>query len=185
MKSGDHRQAARKRQTVTLAVRLAYTAARMQSTEILTTSYAAQASELERLVTTIAADIAVRQPGETRWSAVQIVGHLADAELLASVRLRRIITQDRANLFGYQQEVWANRLSYQHRKIETVTARFALLRRENTELLSGLPADWWNLSGAHDEYGVLSLRQLVEDYVAHTAKHLDQIRRTVVELKAA
>lgn len=182
IKSRDDRQTAQKRQTVTVAVRLAYTPVRMQSTETLTTIYVAQAGELESLISaTFAADV-TRQPGEGRWSVLQVVGHLADAELLASVRLRRVITQDRANLFCYQQETWADRLNYSQRKIETVTARFVLLRRENAELLSELKSETWNLTGAHDEYGLLSLRQLIEGYVEHTAKHLNQIRQTVAEV---
>ena len=177
-KSGDDRQAAGKRQTVTLAARLAYTAARMQSTENLTANYGAQADELESLLSSMPASDIARQPGENRWSVLQIANHLADAELLASVRIRRIITQDRTELWGYQQEIWADRLSYQQRKIKTIVARFALLRRENAELLSGIPDEWWNLTGDHNVYGKLSLRQLIEDYIAHTAKHLEQIRRT-------
>jgi hypothetical protein len=182
IKSRDDRQTAQKRQTVTVAVRLAYTPARMQPTETLTTIYTAQADELESLISITSVAEISSQPGENRWSVLQIVGHLADAELLASVRLRRIITQDRANLFGYKQETWADRLNYSQRKIETITARFTLLRRENAELLSELENEAWNLTGAHDEYGVLSLRQLIEGYVEHTAKHLNQIRRTLADL---
>lgn len=179
--SGDDRHTVQKRQTVTLPTWLAYTAARMQSTENLIASYAAQAGELELAIAATSADIIARQPGENRWSVLQIVNHLADAELLASVRIRRIITQDRTELWSYQQEVWADRLSYQQRKIKTIVARFVLLRHENAELLSGIPNDWWELTGEHNEYGTLSLRQLIQDYIGHTAKHLEQIRRAFSE----
>lgn len=80
-------------------------------------------------------------------------------------------------MWGYQQEVWADRLGYQQRKAETVLARFALLRRENAELLAELPATVWQQTGDHDLYGTLSLQQLIEDYLDHTAKHLDQIKQ--------
>lgn len=162
---------------MTLAIRLAYTRARMRSQDNLTASYAAQAGELEGLIFAVSPETIVRQPGENRWSILQIVCHLADAELLASVRIRRIITGDRAKLWGYRQEVWADRLSYQHRKIEAVVARFALLRRENAELLTGLSDAVWDQTGEHEQYGVLSLQQLIEDYLVHTSKHLDQIKQ--------
>ena len=149
----------------------------MQPQNNLTTAYAAQAGELERLIAEASADIIARKPGENRWSILQIVCHLADAELLAWARIRRLITQDRAKMWGYQQEVWADRLGYQQRKVETVLARFALLRRENAELLDGLPAAIWQQTGDHDLYGTLSLQQLIEDYLDHTAKHLDQIKQ--------
>lgn len=162
---------------LTLAVWLAYTLARMQSQDNLTASYAAQAYELEQLISKVSAETIIRQPGENRWSILQIVCHLADAELLAAVRIRRIVAEDRPKLWGYRQEVWADRLGYQQRKIETVVARFALLRRENTELLAGLPDAAWIQTGEHDEYGVLSLKQLIQDYLDHTSKHLDQIEK--------
>jgi len=162
---------------LTLAVRLAYTHARMRSHENLTAIYGSQAYELERLISKASAETIIRQPGENRWSILQITCHLADAELLASARIRRIITRDRAELRGYKQEVWADQLNYQQRRIETAVARFALLRRENTELLAGLPDSAWIQTGEHDEYGVLSLRQLIEDYLDHTAKHLEQIQK--------
>lgn len=156
---------------------------RMQSHDNLTANYSAQADELERLVSSASAEIIVRQPGENRWSILQIVGHLADAELLASVRIRRIVVQDQgqdhAKLWGYKQEVWADRLSYQQRKVETVVARFALLRRENAELLASLPDAVWGQTGEHNEDGALSLRQLIEGYVQHTSKHLGQIEKLI------
>jgi hypothetical protein len=43
--------------------------------------------------------------GAGRWSILGIAPHLADAELLASARIRRIITQDRPEMHG-GREVW-------------------------------------------------------------------------------
>src|SRR5215212_5343890 len=103
----------------------------MKPTNITVTKYALQADELEQAISAIPAELIIRRPSESRWSVLEIVSHLADAELLASVRIRRIITQDRPNFWGYQQEQWATALGYRQRRIETVTARFALLRREN------------------------------------------------------
>ncbi len=151
----------------------------MQPNDNLVLSYAAQADELERMVSGASAEAIHRQPGENRWSILQVVCHLADAELLASVRIRRIITQDRTRLWGYQQEVWADRLEYQRRKLETVLSRFVLLRRENAELVSSQPDTAWEQTAEHDLYGVLSLRQWIEDYLDHTAKHLNQIRELI------
>ena len=118
----------------------------------------------------------VWSPGADRWSMLEITAHLADAELLASARIRRIITQDRPEMYGYKQELWAQSLAYRRQKIEAVSARFSLLRRENASLLEMVGEEVWRLKGRHDEYGELSLRELIEDYIAHTAKHLDQMR---------
>ena len=97
-------------------------------------------------------------PGAGRWSILEITAHLADAELLASARIRRIITQDRPEMRGYQQELWARSLAYGRQKIETVSARFMTLRLENVWLLEMIGEEVWRFKGRHDEYGELSLR---------------------------
>lgn len=151
----------------------------MQPHENLVSDYTTQADELERVISAASAETIVYQPGENRWSILQVVCHLADAELLASVRIRRLITQDRTRLWGYQQEIWADRLGYQRRNIQTVLSRFTMLRRENGELLAEQPDSVWEQTAEHDLYGVLSLRQWIEDYLDHTAKHLNQIRELI------
>jgi hypothetical protein len=147
--------------------------------------YRRQADEMEELLSICPADAVVWPPGPRRWSILEIVAHLADAELLASARIRRIITQDRPEMHGYQQELWARSLAYRLQKIEAVSARFVVLRRENVALLEMIGEEVWRLKGRHDEYGELSLRELIEDYISHTAKHLDQMRSAAVAYEAS
>lgn len=135
---------------------------------------------MEEFLSNCPADAVVWHPAVGRWSILEIAAHLADAELLASTRIRRIITQDRPEMRGYKQELWAQSLAYGHQKIEAMSARFVVLRRENAALLEMIGEEVWWLKGRHDEYGELSLRELIEDYITHTAKHLDQMRAAAV-----
>ncbi|MGH9833052.1 MAG: DinB family protein [Blastocatellia bacterium] len=147
----------------------------------IATEYSHQADELEQFISDCSEPVAIWRPAEDRWSILEIAAHLADAELLASARIRRIITQDRANLFGYKQEWWAQKLGYRRQRIETVSTRFVFLRRENAELIESIADEVWQFKGRHDEDGELSLRQLIEGYIAHTAKHLNQMRAVAGE----
>jgi hypothetical protein len=79
-------------------------------------------------------------------------------------------------MHGYKRELWAQSLDYRLQKIEAVSARFVLQRRENAALLEMISKEAWRPKGRHDEYGELSSRELIEDYITHTAKHLDQMR---------
>ena len=135
---------------------------------------------MDGLLSNCPADAVVWTPAVGRWSILEIAAHLADAELLASTRIRRIITQDRPEMRGYKQELWAQSLAYGQQKIEAMSARFVVLRRENAALLEMIGEEVWRLKGRHDEYGELSLRELIEDYITHTAKHLDQMRAAAV-----
>jgi len=147
--------------------------------------YRRQADEMEEILSSSPADAVVWPPGPGRWSILEIAAHLADAELLASARIRRIITQDRPEMHGYKQELWAQSLAYRLQKVEAVSARFVVLRRENAALLEMIGEEVWRLKGRHDEYGELSLRELIEDYISHTAKHLDQMRSAAVAYEAS
>lgn len=166
---------------MTLAARLAYTCARMQPTDDLILNYAKQADELEQLVTAFSGELVITRPEKSRWSILEIVCHLTDAELMASVRIRRIITQDRPKLWGYKQDVWADQLSYRQNKIKRVLRQFGVLRRQNSELLKHLDHESWQQTGLHDDYGELSLQKLIEDYLSHTARHLSQIKSVAAE----
>ncbi|MGE0130415.1 MAG: DinB family protein [Blastocatellales bacterium] len=163
--------------------RLLYTYGLVDELNNTVAKYRHQADELEEFLSICPAAVVVWRPGANRWSILEITAHLADAELLASARIRRIITQDRPEMCGYKQELWAQNLAYARQKIETVSARFILLRRENAGLLEIIPGEVWRLKGRHDEYGELSLRELIEDYIAHTAKHLDQMRSVAVKFE--
>lgn len=156
----------------------------MPNYDNLINDYAQQAGELEALAASCTIESAAWRPGAQAWSVVEIAGHLADAELLAAVRLRRIITQDQPNFYSYQQERWAQRLHYQHRELTRVVARFVLLRGENADLLKELTREDWRRKGRHDRDGVLSLRQLIEGYVGHTAKHLQQMQAVAAAFTA-
>jgi len=51
----------------------------------------------------------VPQRGE--WSAAQVAAHFADSEMVYSVRVRMILTDDNPTLAGYDQDAWAERLA--------------------------------------------------------------------------
>jgi hypothetical protein len=45
------------------------------------------------------------------WSAAQVAAHMADAEMVYSVRLRMVLTDENPMLVGYDQDAWADRFS--------------------------------------------------------------------------
>ena len=47
-----------------------------------------------------------------KWSATEVVQHLADSELVLGFRMRMILTEDRPALQGYDQDRWAGTLRY-------------------------------------------------------------------------
>jgi uncharacterized damage-inducible protein DinB len=120
----------------------------------------------------------IRQPeGAGKWSIVQVLQHLADAEIVWAWRMRLILAQDRPTLTGYDQDLWAERLRYDEADADETLALFDALRRANLRLVArATPADLARV-GVHAERGEESLAHLQRLYAGHDLLHLQQIAR--------
>src|SRR5207244_3227931 len=106
--------------------------------------------------------------GSLHRTFTEIVGQLTDAELVTSVRIRRIITQDLPNLYNYDPEMWLHLLDYQNQNLQNVALLFTALRQTNGALLEQIAYEDWNCTGHQEEGGEISLFQLVEKCIAQT-----------------
>src|SRR5260221_4383111 len=52
-----------------------------------------------------------------KWSATEIVHHLADSETTSGLRLRRLLVEDHPLIQCYDQEAYAARLNYNNRDL--------------------------------------------------------------------
>jgi hypothetical protein len=52
------------------------------------------------------------RPAPGKWSARELVHHLADAEMTAATRLRLLVAIDNPQIIGYDQDVFARKLYY-------------------------------------------------------------------------
>jgi hypothetical protein len=118
---------------------------------------------------------AIPQRGE--WSAAQVAAHLADAEMVYSVRIRMMLTDDNPTLVAYDQDAWAARLSMSDLDVAGSIARFRTLREANLRLYESLEEDEWERVGTHDEQGLVSIKGTVETLIGHDRSHLDQFRK--------
>lgn len=125
------------------------------------------------------------QPSAGSWSVRQIVAHVADSEVVATVRLRRVIAEDSPQLEAYDQNLWAERLDYARRKYSQSLETFRRLRAENYELIKDLPPEVWSRSGLHTERGVESLLDILRRNAEHAESHALQVRRVREAWKAA
>ena len=76
-----------------------------------------------------------------RWSAAEIVHHLADSEMTAVIRLRRMIVEERPVIQGYDQEAYADRLRYNGRDIRPALDALRSARATTVQLLRNLSAE--------------------------------------------
>lgn len=123
----------------------------------------------------------VPQPGA--WSIRQIVAHLADSEIVGTMRFRRVIAEEHPALEAYDQNAWAERLDYTKRKTSQALETFRRIRGENYDLLKDLPESFFDRVGMHSERGAMKLRDLLQLYADHAEKHAQQLRTRRSEYK--
>jgi hypothetical protein len=124
------------------------------------------------------------RPAPGRWSAREIVHHLADSEMTAAVRLRWLLALDRPNIQGYDQDLFAGRLHYD-RPHEASLEAFRYARECTAQLLERLTDDEWLREGTHTEVGSFGVREWLETYGPHAHRHARQILEALDSAKKA
>jgi hypothetical protein len=115
------------------------------------------------------------RPGSGKWSAREIVHHLADSEMTSAIRLRLLIATDNPTIAGYDEAEFARRLYYD-RRIDASLAAFKAARLTSAEILDRLSEAQWARRGAHTESGAYGVERWLEIYAKHAHDHADQIR---------
>jgi hypothetical protein len=113
--------------------------------------------------------------GPGRWSAREIVHHLADSEMTSAIRIRLLLAEDRPHIKGYDQDEFARRLHYD-RPHEVSLELFKYVRLSTAELLERLTEKDWLREGTHSESGRYTAETWLRIYADHAHKHARQIR---------
>ena len=106
-----------------------------------------------------------RRPAPGKWSTVEIVAHLADAELAFGWRIRSMLASPGVSLAWWDENLWSEKCVYAR---APRSSNLALLRR----VPQGVHAAAY---GVHDKRGRQSVREFVVMEAAHDLNHLSQI----------
>lgn len=132
-------------------------------------------TELDRLLDGASTQQLALRPTRGKWSAVEIIAHLAEDELVTSWRYRQMIEHDGETLPGFDQDLWARLGNYQNWNARDAFDMFRLLREANLSMLHKLSPEEWDRSGSHAERGRITVRDLARHMAAHDVNHLKQI----------
>lgn len=135
------------------------------------------ADALREMILGVDSAVLARPELPGRWSVTAVIAHLADSELVWSNRLRRVLAEDRPELIGYDQDLWAARLGYDERDVRTDLDLFDVVRRANLALLAGADETDMGRAGFHQERGEETVEHMVRLYAGHDLVHLAQARR--------
>lgn len=139
--------------------------------------YADGYEEVARALRGFPEDSLSAHPIAGKWSAREIVHHLADSESISAQRFRRLLTEEYPVIQGYDQDRFAILLRYNLRPIEPALEAFRAARETTVQLLDLLTDDDWKVKGWHTESGLYSVDRWLEIYAAHAHNHAAQIVR--------
>ena len=117
-----------------------------------------------------------RPPRPGAWSALAVVRHLADSEVVYGYRLRLIVAADRPEIPGYDQDAWADRLVYDRGTVAEALAEWQAARRGTLGFLRALDGPAWDRVGLHSERGEESVRHVATLLAGHDLNHERQVR---------
>jgi hypothetical protein len=139
--------------------------------------YAAGYDEVARQLKDFPFDALTACPLPGKWSAAEIVHHLADSEMRSALRLRQLLAEEQPVLQGYDEAAYAERLRYNERAIAPALEAFRAARATTAQLLAALSEDDWHRAGTHTETGRYTTEDWLKIYAAHAHNHAAQIRR--------
>jgi uncharacterized damage-inducible protein DinB len=143
----------------------------------LIAKYAAGYDEVINALEGIPEDKLTAHPIAGKWSAAEIVQHLADSEMTSAIRLRKLLCEDKPLIQGYDQDAFATRLDYNNRDIAPALDAFRAARATSVQLFERMTEADWLREGTHTESGRYTTEDWLRIYAAHAHGHAEQIRR--------
>jgi hypothetical protein len=111
-------------------------------------------------------------PSDGGWTASQCLAHICDAEISLSLRVRMILTSDSYQFSNWDEDAFA--ALKVNRDARTSVETFAVLRRNNLDLLSGLTSAQLEKTGIKANGEPISLIDYVGYMTKHVRAHLEQ-----------
>jgi len=124
------------------------------------------------------------KPSPQKWCVLEILGHLADAEIILSYRVRQMLADKDPVIAPIDQDAWAKHLGYLECSVPELVALYGLNRHATLQLLRRIKLQDLKKSTYHPELKrPMTVAEIVERIAAHGASHLAQIERLKKEAR--
>ncbi len=120
---------------------------------------------------------AKQPPAPGKWSAAEIVSHLADCELVFGFRLHQTLAEDGPTIQPFDQDKWAWTGVYSAIPAPLALEMFTTARKWNLQLIERTLPAAANRTTMHPERGPLTFQTLVELIAGHDLNHLKQLKK--------
>jgi len=118
------------------------------------------------------------KPAPNKWCILEILAHLADAEVVFGHRIRQCLAEADSTICPMDQDAWANNLGYMEASAEESLAAFRAARAANVRLMRRLKEADLGKGAYHPEKKrKVTVGEIVGYMQAHDPNHLGQIER--------
>ena len=114
-------------------------------------------------------------PAPGKWSAREIISHLADCEIVFGFRLRQTLAEDNHVIQPFDQEKWA--ATYPGIAAAQAVTVFTAMRDWNLKLIAKTLPTAADRKVTHPERGAMTFKTIVETMAGHDLNHLAQLQR--------
>jgi hypothetical protein len=141
----------------------------------LDTILAATPGEIGRLILAFGAEKENAAPAPGKWSAAEILAHLADCELVFGFRLRQTLAENGPTIQPFDQDKWA--ATYIGVPAKQALEVFTALRGWNLRLIGLALPQAAERPVKHPERGTMTFLTIVETMAGHDLNHLGQLKK--------
>jgi hypothetical protein len=134
--------------------------------------------EIAAAVSGLSEKILRYKPSAEQWCVLEILGHLADVEIVYRYRLRQMLADTKPVIAPLDQNAWTRNLNYLNSPASELVAFYGLGRHHNLRLLRSLKTSDLSKSAFHPEMQRdITVADMVERMGGHGAGHLQQIEK--------
>jgi uncharacterized damage-inducible protein DinB len=118
------------------------------------------------------------KPSPDKWCILEILGHLADIEIVYAHRIRQMLADDKPVIAPMDQDAWARNLDYLDTPAPELIALYGLNRHHTVQLLRRLKPDDLQKLAFHPELNrTVTVGEMLVKMSAHGLNHLQQIEK--------
>jgi hypothetical protein len=109
------------------------------------------------------------------WTLAQVVHHIVESDVNAYPRLKYALTQDIPDAMVAQQGLWAELPDARSPNIHSSLILFEAIRHRWADAFESLHPEDFARQWRHSRYGLLTIDNLLQQYVWHAQHHTAQI----------
>lgn len=124
-----------------------------------------------------------QRPFAGKWTPLEVLGHLIDAEWSFAWRMRSVLGEDRPRIEAMDQDLWVTAQGFNEQEPNDLLDDFEALRRINLRVWRRMTPEQLQRVGLHQQRGEESLDTMRVMLAGHDLSHRDQIERYFAAIK--